>query len=667
MTTELYTPSPAYEVQGIGPYAVPHPYVAGSLTVAVILEGERIALSDADFTATPASTEGAGDITLTPARAAELDGGTLHVRRVTPVQQGWVGLLGERERGLEVQLDRMTMAVQELQDQMRGALRVDGDLDPFVMQAGRLVIADENGNPAPGPDATDIADAQTNAAAAAAAATAAADQAGTAVASAEAAAISAAAAAAAATNAIGDLIGAPFFESLSILRADMGLSYGGGGPLAVAAGDHIQTRAEGFIYRVAASDAPDHDLSTAGGVRLYVMPSCDGAYNVRAFGVVGDGVANDAPALNRAMAAAGRHVIVPPGTYLCQDTLRIRAGTHLDLHADATIVHDAPTFCLLLNGPYGDPAYALGYDGDGDLHISGGTWDMSPRTAALQLGEAIGIAHAENVLIENARFVNNHNDHFIEINSTRNCTIRNCTFDTTTASSPGTRECINIDYSFASGFPHFGGYDNTPCDGVLIDNCRFLDGDVAVGSHSAPAGAINRHQRIIVRDCVVDTMASAGIDIRYWNLRNSGIWRTQIAGVAGANEYRGLAVVDGRYVFEVADDGVAVIPLAAMFGATEASPQGVLLISAESATTQAPRGLYWARAQSGSESISRIATGGLDTSVDLTTGVLTGTTGTDGRVTLSAGGGGNFYIENRRGSSLRMTVMPAFGPTGNVA
>lgn len=245
MTTELYTPSPAYEVQGIGPYAVPHPYVAGSLTVAVILEGERIALSDADFTATPASTEGAGDITLTPARAAELDGGTLHVRRVTPVQQGWVGLLGERERGLEVQLDRMTMAVQELQDQMRGTLRVDGDLDPFVMQAGRLVIADDEGNPAPGPDATDISAAQANAAAALAAA--------------EAAAASAAA------------IGLPPFDDVATLLDDEQLSYAPGA-YGVAPGDFVRTRDEGFAFMVAEADAVDHHAATVGGVKLYVRP-----------------------------------------------------------------------------------------------------------------------------------------------------------------------------------------------------------------------------------------------------------------------------------------------------------------------------------------------------------------------------------------------------------
>jgi hypothetical protein len=134
------------------------------------------------------------------------------------------------------------MAVQELQDQMRGTLRVDGDLDPFVMQAGRLVIADDEGNPAPGPDATDIATAQANAAAALAAA--------------EAAAASAAA------------IGLPSFDDVATLLDDEQLSYAPGA-YGVTPGDFVRTRAEGFSFMVAEADAVDHHDATDGGVKLY--------------------------------------------------------------------------------------------------------------------------------------------------------------------------------------------------------------------------------------------------------------------------------------------------------------------------------------------------------------------------------------------------------------
>lgn len=41
---------------------------------------------------------------------------------------------------------------------------------------------------------------------------------------------------------------------------------------------------------------------------------------------------------------------------------------------------------------------------------------------------------------------------------------------------------------------------------------------------------------------------------------------------------------------------------------------------------------------------------------DFTTGVLTGTTGVDGNVTLSVDNAGNLYIENRSGATLKFAV-----------
>lgn len=66
------------------------------------------------------------------------------------------------------------------------------------------------------------------------------------------------------------------------------------------AGDKIRTK-DGYLYQVAASGASDHHISTAGGVKLYVMPGFDGYYPVGAFGFKGDGSAGD---LSRLQAAS---------------------------------------------------------------------------------------------------------------------------------------------------------------------------------------------------------------------------------------------------------------------------------------------------------------------------------------------------------------------------
>lgn len=67
----------------------------------------------------------------------------------------------------------------------------------------------------------------------------------------------------------------------------------GGTETGFSTGQIIRTRKEGFAYEVVASG--EH-VSTAGGVNLIVLPGPRG-YNLMAFGAVGDGVADDATAI----------------------------------------------------------------------------------------------------------------------------------------------------------------------------------------------------------------------------------------------------------------------------------------------------------------------------------------------------------------------------------
>ena len=66
-----------------------------------------------------------------------------------------------------------------------------------------------------------------------------------------------------------------------------------------ATGQIIRTRKEGFSYAVAASGASDHDLTTTGGIKLYVQ---DRSVSPLAFGAKGDGVTNDVAAINKCLA-----------------------------------------------------------------------------------------------------------------------------------------------------------------------------------------------------------------------------------------------------------------------------------------------------------------------------------------------------------------------------
>lgn len=73
-------------------------------------------------------------------------------------------------------------------------------------------------------------------------------------------------------------------DTVTELLADTTLTYTAGTGGSVTAGNIVRTRAEGFSYEVAGSAAVDHHVTTAGGVKLYVLPGAGGKVAVEAFG-----------------------------------------------------------------------------------------------------------------------------------------------------------------------------------------------------------------------------------------------------------------------------------------------------------------------------------------------------------------------------------------------
>lgn len=155
MTVESFTPSPTYTVAGIGPYAIQHPYRAGTIRVLVTTGAAQQELLGSDYSVTPGESDVAGSVFLTPTAAALHAGKKLAIVRVTDLEQGWVGVLGERERGLEAQLDVTVQAVQELRDLSSRSLRLRDPIAPFVPEAGRLLLFD-GAAIVPGPLASEV-------------------------------------------------------------------------------------------------------------------------------------------------------------------------------------------------------------------------------------------------------------------------------------------------------------------------------------------------------------------------------------------------------------------------------------------------------------------------------------------------------------------------------
>jgi hypothetical protein len=124
------------------------------------------------------------------------------------------------------------------------------------------------------------------------------------------------------------------FDSVADLLADTTLSYGD-----VSEGDIIE--AGGFRYEVAASDATDAHVETAGGVKLYVLPDADGYYPAGAFA----NTLNDAMAVINSAFSDRIGISVPPGmsitdTVILEVPCDLRFGGWCSVDADMERIFD---------------------------------------------------------------------------------------------------------------------------------------------------------------------------------------------------------------------------------------------------------------------------------------------------------------------------------------
>ena len=411
-----------------------------------------------------------------------------------------------------------------------------------------------------------------------------------------------------------------------------------------ASNPHSVTKAQVGLGSVDNTSDLAKPLSTAQSVALGLKVEKDSlVYNVKDHGVVGDGVADEAAALNALFSGGNKHIYFPAGSYRIETYIRVYANTVIDMHPNATILNDSrDTESAFLNGEEGNPNYASGYGGEGNIIFRGGTIDMILKSNRSEYTQAIAIGHAQNITIENVTFRNNRLSHFIEINASKAVIIRGCNFYDHIPVVVGNREAINIDHSTQAGFPQFGSWDDTVCDDILIEGCRFINGDVSAGSHTAPPSGYN-HKNVRFLNNYVDGMESAGVGSKYWvESRVEGNTFMNIASNVNVQYTSNIPLkVEGSYLIDIPDDSAASVAL------TSPNRQTLALINCSSTAAFAPRGVIWVRCNPGELSSAAISVASAS-SVTYTSGALTGTTGTDGRTTIAADVG-KVWIENRTG------------------
>jgi hypothetical protein len=212
-------------------------------------------------------------------------------------------------------------------------------------------------------------------------------------------------------------------------------------------------------------------------------------------------------------------IVIPPAyTVTTTGELVIYANTVIEAYG-ATVKRNHGGY-LLLNGVRGSVT-ATGYNGNGNIKIFGGTWDINgvsqPSTAS-----GFAFAHAKDLVFRDLT-IKDANSHSIECNSSMNVLFDNvkCLGLSATASNL-TAEAIQLDFAGADGFPAFGAYDGTMCKNITWRKCYFgasgTSGTTSVargmGTHGAYMGAW--HENITIDDCVFDGVTDYGIQSYNW-------------------------------------------------------------------------------------------------------------------------------------------------------
>lgn len=184
-----------------------------------------------------------------------------------------------------------------------------------------------------------------------------------------------------------------------------------------------------------------------------------------------------------------------------------------------------------------------GYNGSQNVTLQG---DVNVIIDCDNVVNAMGVVmgHAQNVVIRNIAFTNEYGSHFIELNSSKNVTIENCSFtDFRVYNNKSHKEAINVDTTDlnTNGFNYeWSSHDRTACNTVNINNCMFTNMGAAIGSHTYSVDMNNQqiyHENVTIQNCKVNQTYNAAV--RIWNWRNTVIKDNQFLGIQGLEDNKG--------------------------------------------------------------------------------------------------------------------------------
>jgi hypothetical protein len=228
-------------------------------------------------------------------------------------------------------------------------------------------------------------------------------------------------------------------------------------------------------------------------------------------------------------------IYFPKGTYCISNYIQVYKNTTVILNPNAVIKRIGSYYKMFANGTIGNATYASGgYNGDGNIHFIGGTFDLNCQvgsTSPLPASQTVtffDLGHAENVTFKDITVKNGQIGHYFQVSSMKNVRFKDCWFGDVVYSdtSSALYELIQIEEATASSFPSFGGYDLTPSRDIFIEGCTFSNVIRAIGTHSIGYNVFA--ENIQIRNCVINNAADNAISL--WQYKNVVVENTFING-----------------------------------------------------------------------------------------------------------------------------------------
>ena len=228
-------------------------------------------------------------------------------------------------------------------------------------------------------------------------------------------------------------------------------------------------------------------------------------YNVKEYGALGNGVADDYKAIQTLLTAvgdAGGIIFFPKGTYCISATLMAYSNQTL-YFVDAGLLNIHPTDaigCMLTT--YVDTETG-GYNCTHDFSIIGCKFDGGDTTNKITL---LAFGHAKHIHVKGCTFVDVYNSwHNIECNSSENVLIEDCDF-IASRNIGGTGGRLQIDNARTGAYVRSFLADYTACKNVEIRGCRFSGSATkAIESHAGTDGEGNGISEYVrIHECVFE-------------------------------------------------------------------------------------------------------------------------------------------------------------------